>query len=220
MLHFSSRGCTKIVRNPNFANVIFLGTSKISKLTSWGHTLVPVSEGPGEGGMYLDIAAGLLFLMQKWVLRVSSGSSDLGNTMAPHVRRSWPQWIQGVKMSLQVSDVNLLFKQCPVLPSHFFIIYAWCFQIGQIKTLQKLLFFIWVVDYIRHSELHQVYMVLVCQWYGAGGRKSGEGMHQISALKMGSHSNIQTKSIMKCIFKFTVQIVGLRCWWLSKSLMA
>ena len=63
MLFFSSRGCTKMLRNPNFANVIFLGTSKISKFTSPGHALVPVSEGPGGWGVKLRFAAVLFVLI-------------------------------------------------------------------------------------------------------------------------------------------------------------
>ena len=61
MLIFSSRGWIKLVRNPNFANVIFLGTSKNIKIYILGHILVPVSEDPGEAAGYRPVAARLLF---------------------------------------------------------------------------------------------------------------------------------------------------------------
>ena len=56
---FSRRICMKLVRNPNFVNVIFLGTSKISKFMFLGHIPVPVSEGPGGEARYLLSSAPL-----------------------------------------------------------------------------------------------------------------------------------------------------------------
>ena len=54
-LFISSRGCTKMLRNPNFANVIFLGTSKISKLTSWGTLWYQSRRALGGGEWNLDL---------------------------------------------------------------------------------------------------------------------------------------------------------------------
>ena len=59
---------TRLYKNrqkPKFRQCYFLGKHlEYQKLDILGHILVPVSEGPGEGVMYLDIAAGLyLFLL-------------------------------------------------------------------------------------------------------------------------------------------------------------
>ena len=67
MLIFSSRGCTKLVRNPNFAYVVFLGTSKISKYTSWGTFWYQSRRILGRAAGYRPVAARLYVNVCEWV---------------------------------------------------------------------------------------------------------------------------------------------------------
>ena len=59
--HFFMTRLYKNRQKPKFRQCYFLGNIQNIKTDILGHILVPVSEGPGEGAMYLDIAA-VLFL--------------------------------------------------------------------------------------------------------------------------------------------------------------
>ena len=55
--HFFITRLYKNRQKPKFRQCYFLGNIQNIKTDILGHILVPVSEGPGEGAMYLDIAA-------------------------------------------------------------------------------------------------------------------------------------------------------------------